>query len=60
VLPSVLVLAVAVGELEYIERRKGGRKAGNMKRKEGKDRRKGNEIETHEFLSKRHVGRWAE
>jgi hypothetical protein len=55
VLPSVLVLAVAVGELEYIERRKGGREAGNIDRKKRrKERRKGIEIETHKFLSKRH------
>jgi hypothetical protein len=40
VLPSVLVLAVAVGELEYIERRTGGRKAGNMKRKKRRERQK--------------------
>jgi hypothetical protein len=54
-LPSVLVLAVAVGELEYIERRKGGREAGNIDRKKRrKERRKGIEIETHKFLSKRH------
>jgi hypothetical protein len=54
-LPSVLVLAVAVGELVYIERRKGGREAENMERKKRrKERRKGNENATYEFLSKRH------
>jgi hypothetical protein len=44
-----------MGELKYIKRRKGGRKAGNIERKKRrKERRKGIVIETHEFLSKRH------